>query len=369
MKRITRVVVTATLGICMSMITSAALASPPQGQGNGGNSANAPGHEKPAAPAAAPTGHGKAVGKSKSSASSHQTANSSPTTAGMKPANNTAKGTHCSTGGSPGAATCTVTGSNTAQATAKTDASKRYGNGQTAAQIAVGRGAPTGTELYGPGNSQPHKVTDCKHKHGVDVHAVKSYSSAGCTPPTPPPTESKQPSGCPPASITTVVTGVWHHTGSKTKPFVLIHPNAHSAHMSKHSDDQVATQIVTQTAPGQSCSSNSTTTSSNNNTSVVTQQQSSVAANQARSATSGTQGVVTAKGSKSSGKLAAGEAREQKRSGGVLGASARVSRALGAVAHRGSLPFTGFPIWAAVLIGLGLIGGGLMLRHRGSTIV
>ncbi len=35
--------------------------------------------------------------------------------------------------------------------------------------------------MHGPGNSQPHKVTDCKHKHAVDVHAVKSYSTAGCT--------------------------------------------------------------------------------------------------------------------------------------------------------------------------------------------
>src|SRR5260221_7103946 len=66
----------------------------------------------------------------------------------------------------------------------KPDVSKRYGNGTTAAQIAKSRGAPDDTVLTGPGNSQPHKVTACgkpsNRSGGVDVHAVKSYSSSGC---------------------------------------------------------------------------------------------------------------------------------------------------------------------------------------------
>jgi hypothetical protein len=55
------------------------------------------------------------------------------------------------------------------------DSSKRYGNGTTAAQIAVSRGASTDTEIRGPGNSQPHKVCG-KNGNWVDVHAVKSYA-------------------------------------------------------------------------------------------------------------------------------------------------------------------------------------------------
>jgi hypothetical protein len=51
--------------------------------------------------------------------------------------------------------------------------------------------------------------------------------------------------------------------------------------------------------------------------------------------------------------------------GGVLGAVASV----GHHAIRGSLPFTGFPIWAALLIGLGLIGSGLALRRYARATV
>src|SRR5439155_5110730 len=127
--------------IALAAFTSSALA------GNGGNSANAPGHNKDSASTTA-----------KGSASQN-----SPSQAGMKPANNTAKNTTSSTGGGgPSAATCVPTSSNAAATTAgNKDASKRYGNGTTAAQIATQNGASAGTTLYGPGNSQPHKVQAC----------------------------------------------------------------------------------------------------------------------------------------------------------------------------------------------------------------
>jgi hypothetical protein len=48
-------------------------------------------------------------------------------------------------------------------------------------------------------------------------------------------------------------------------------------------------------------------------------------------------------------------------SGGVLGATAK----LGSVATKGRLPFTGFPLWAAALVALGLIGLGLAFRRTG----
>ena len=65
-------------------------------------------------------------------------------------------------------------------ARADSDKTKRYGNGKTAGQIATSRGASPSTDLYGPGNSQPHKVLACGHRHEVDVHAIKSYSSSSC---------------------------------------------------------------------------------------------------------------------------------------------------------------------------------------------
>jgi hypothetical protein len=369
--------VIATLGIFLSVITGAALADP--GKGN----PNAPGQQKQvAAPVpvqatasqrahASPKAAASQKAKTKSKGAASQAGNGSATTAGMKPANNTAKGTHCSTGGSAGAVTCTSTGTNTVQAQAKSDASKRYGNGQTAAQIAVSRGAPAGTDLYGPGNSQPHKVTDCKHKHGVDVHAVKSYSSAACAAAQTVTPQQQAPAACPAVTVTTIITGIWHHTGSKSNPMVLIHPNANSAHMSKHSDDQVATQTVTQTSAGANCStqsSNNTSTNSSTQQSATAQSvQATQGAQASQAATAGKSGVLAAQASKS-GKLAAGQTKP-KRSGGVLGASGRAAHALGAVATRGKLPFTGFPIWAALLIGLGSVAAGLTLRQRGRAIV
>ncbi|MES1246231.1 MAG: hypothetical protein ABUS54_00990 [Actinomycetota bacterium] len=84
---------------------------------------------------------------------------------GVKPSSSTQHWTHTTVGSKP-------------------DTSKRYGNGTTAAQIAASRGAPASQPLTGPGNSQPHKTFDCGHKDnrsgGVDVHAIKSYASAGC---------------------------------------------------------------------------------------------------------------------------------------------------------------------------------------------
>jgi len=112
----------------------------------------------------------------------------------VKPANNTAKNTSCSTGGSSPAVTCASTGPISAPASGKADASKKYGNGKTAAQIATQNGAAPGAKLYGPGNSQPHKVVTCGHRHGVDVHALKSHPARGCDhSPTPPPNHHTDP--------------------------------------------------------------------------------------------------------------------------------------------------------------------------------
>jgi len=107
--------------------------------------------------------------------------------AGVKPGPTTAKWTHCTTGGAGGGIAACAAQPGTPSTSA--DVSKRYGNGKTAAQIAVSRGAPDGTLLTGPGNSQPHKVTACgkpsNKSGGVDVHAVKAYVTAGCAQATP----------------------------------------------------------------------------------------------------------------------------------------------------------------------------------------
>jgi hypothetical protein len=74
-----------------------------------------------------------------------------------------------------------TTGHNT-NAAASSNRTKLYGNGQTAGQIAMKNGAGASTNLYGPGNSQPHKAVLCPgSKHAVDVHALKAHGgSAPC---------------------------------------------------------------------------------------------------------------------------------------------------------------------------------------------
>jgi hypothetical protein len=66
-------------------------------------------------------------------------------------------------------------------AAAGSSATKLYGNGKTAGQIAMQNGASASTDLYGPGNSQPHKASLCTggKTHLVDVHALKAHGAAG----------------------------------------------------------------------------------------------------------------------------------------------------------------------------------------------
>ena len=78
---------------------------------------------------------------------------------GVKPSNDTKKDTHAQAG---------------------SNQTKLYGNGTTAGQIAIKNGASPTTDLYGPGNSQPHKVAVCGG-HEVDVHALKSHNGGSCT--------------------------------------------------------------------------------------------------------------------------------------------------------------------------------------------
>src|SRR3954470_1206609 len=159
------------------------------GNGNGnqagatapGNSGNAPGQVKKEAPAAAETPTTTTTAVTTTTVATTTVAG--PTVAsgeGVKPSNTTAHETH-------------------AQAQSKD--TKKYGNGQTAGQIAMKNGASGKTVLHGPGNSQPHKAAPCSGGHERDVHALKGkhgVSGCGGSTPDPVPTPTPKPKPGPP---------------------------------------------------------------------------------------------------------------------------------------------------------------------------
>ena len=372
-----------------------------------GNSANAPGQANKSTTTTASTtagattspavtsstggggkssGHAAKSGSTAKASSSHvaksgSTAKTSSTTsskgsasqnagpqAGMKPTNATSKRTFCATGGSGSSATCAPSAGNAAGiASGKSDVSKRYGNGNTAAKIAVSRGAPAGTKIYGPGNSQPHKVETCPGSgHWVDVHAVKSYSTAACTASKP----KSQPSVkvehvCGETTVTTTTTESQHgHAYGLVKQGKALHT-------------KTTTESVT-TKTGEICSSSNsnvfqnlvppivsqaTNTPSNASQTTGAQVAGSQVTAAGASATSGSTkagGVLGATATPS----APGNAASGQPSGGVAGAVAAVGNVAGQ-----TLPFTGFPLWIAVLIAAGLIVLGLGLRRRARTMI
>ena len=245
---------------------------------------SAPGQEKKAASSSAPSSQGQAK----------QAAKADVSTPGVKPSNTTSHWTHCTTGGTTANTTCAGNGP-------KADGSKQYGNGTTAAQIAVSRGGVS-VVLTGPGNSQPHKVAVCPKKSnksgGVDVHAVKSYSSASCAPAA---------------------------TSGQSVP-------------QQHAAEQPATQQAMTQQP-----------------SVPVPESLGVAPQTAggTTATTATGGVLGAEKAPQTPAAKSGHAP-----GGVLGVTAK----LGRIASAGTLPFTGLPLWTAVLAAFALIATGLALR-------
>jgi hypothetical protein len=115
--------------------------------------------------AAADNPHGTPPGQAKQQ--QQAAANAQPQTSdnstGVKPSSTTQHGTNAPAG---------------------SNKTKQYGNGQTAGQIAIKNGASSSTNLYGPGNSQPHKAAVCSKNgktHYVDVHALKNKQAGACT--------------------------------------------------------------------------------------------------------------------------------------------------------------------------------------------
>jgi hypothetical protein len=322
--------------------------------GNGHGNDTVPGQVKqdqsaaaqaPAASAAQPqqpqmqSGH-EPPGQAKKQQSAPSTQSSSQPGPGVKPNSTTTHWTHCTTGKSTAGATCTSSDNgHTPQPNA--DASKRYGNGKTAAQIAVSRGG-IGVQLTGPGNSQPHKVSVCGKPNnksgGVDVHAVKSYSPAGCAQA---PTQATAPTA--PCGFVVVATtsemGASHGHGKGLSH--IKHEESTTSFSLQPDTTQVCNAAASALATQAPVPPVTPAAAPVVQASPVTPQSSPAAP--VTSSTGGVLGVQTT--------LALPKPARH----GVLGAVANLAGS--------SLPFTGFPIWFAVVIALALILGGLALRR------
>ena len=342
-----RLAATCALAVATASFTGAALADP----GNG-NSANAPGQVKqeqaaqpqaqqPTAQTQAPGQVKKAQATQQSPGQGKQAAKASTPSAGVKPSSTTKKWTHTTVGANP-------------------DVSKRYGNGKTAAQIAHSRGAPDSQPLTGPGNSQPHKTTACgkpsNKSGGVDVHAIKSYDAANCQTQAQTQTQAPAVVTTPPAApcgFTFVqqqsLLGMMHVNGKGEDVHLMTNP--HSAHFQgKHAEDHPVYGTTLKLVPDttQTCGQQPQV----QQVTPITVQSVSKSALGALPATQGMPAAPAGNVLGAQTTLASPKPAH----GGVLGTVTKVAGS--------SLPFTGFPVWAAMLAALVLIAGGLTFRRR-----
>ena len=243
-------------------------------------------------------------------------------------------------------------------AAAGSDQTKLYGNGKTAGQVAIGNGASSGTDLHGPGNSQPHKIC------GRDVHAFKGgdcstqeQASTKSQEQLQAPTTTTAPS--PPSKVY-----ICHSTGSATNPFVLIQVSvaAEHAHVQHHHGADVVLGASPGPCPTASQQQQLNAAAAATTTTAPATTTSTVAVTTTVQTTTTTAAAVTttpsnASGVKGASKTLSGQAASAP-SSGVLGAA----KTLGRTATTGTLPFTGLRLWIVELIGLGLIGGGVAMR-------
>jgi hypothetical protein len=382
------------LVLALALFTGSALA----GNGNGnGNSANAPGHQSSApapAPATAPaplaakdrtpkTAHGNPHATSSSAPSTHV----SPGQAKHSTSSSSSATTHTSPGQakhqsvSPSAPTTNDNShgvkpfNNTAHNTwapASSNKTKQYGNGQTAGQIAQKAGY--NGNLYGPGNSQPHKA-NCGG-HLIDVHALKNHpNKCGTSTSTPSEsapaqaqaTQTQTQSNCAGTTQTVtqnVLTGVAHKTGHG---YVVIHPNAHSAHLTgKHPDDVPLYQIVASTITSPATASCAVTSTQSTSSTASTSSTSSSTASVTSAHTSGVSAATTSPAHTTAvsaggvkGAVVTLKPTKTASAGGVLGTVTH----LGHTVASGTLPFTGLPLWIFALVAAALVAIGVLVRR------
>src|SRR5881394_3496791 len=135
--------------------------------------------------AAAGNPHGTAPGQAKGQSSSGTTsasASAKATARGRAKHSSSVTTSTSASGNATGVKSSSTTGFNTFAA-AGSSATKVYGNGRTAGQIAEQNGAGASAMLFGPGNSQPHKAALCVTNgklHLIDVHALKAHGAASC---------------------------------------------------------------------------------------------------------------------------------------------------------------------------------------------
>jgi hypothetical protein len=175
-------IATAAIALAAAALTGTAAAGNPHGvppgqQETGGSGAAAASIKVNAGAQAPTTAHAKTAVAASATAKTHGHASSSVKTSGHAVGSAHSSGTvQSQTSVSAGIKPSTTTGHNVI-APASSNSTKLYGNGKTSGQIATQAGFGN-SNLYGPGNSQPHKVI-CG-PHNVDVHALKAHTAA-CT--------------------------------------------------------------------------------------------------------------------------------------------------------------------------------------------
>jgi hypothetical protein len=173
--------------------------------------------------------------------------------------------------------------------------------------------------------------------------------------------------GCPPVQAD-AGGGVLHKTGSKKNPYVLISPSTNSAHYdrTKHEDDIVVSGDAVATAggncPGQPPGQAPTAAGSPAQPGAAPPTQPTAASPTEPTGASPTQRSVARDVAGKQGKqvtpsrsgakpvAAKGQARDKQPEAHVLGAAKRLAGR--------TLPFTGLPLWVALLSGLGLLAAG-----------
>ena len=359
MKRLRGVWAALVLALVLAATAGSALAENPHNPGTpAGNSGNPPGQQKKDEAAATTT--------ITAATPAAQAAQAGPGNSDSAPGQEKK---------STAAATASTQQQSTASADAKSshtaaDGSKKYGNGKSALEIAKQtKSSITINDLSEPGNSGKHKVTICHNGHliTVDVHALQAHarhldgsdvipatSASQCSQSTPQGATQTQSAVC--GSVTTTSTSTKTQHGhaygrvkhgkalhSKTVTKTETHPTGEVCGTSTGQNGAVVSSVVT--IFGSSGNGSGTSGGTNSGTSGGANG-ASTSSGPGAAGTAGTGGVAGISATLGSG--------QQK--GGVLGITAtRV---------KGALPFTGFALWIAVLIGASLLIGGVALRRR-----